>query len=489
MNLRVIMKFQFFIIVLTVLLQLSPVEGAEYLQMPGVIHIHSTYSSGKYSLPELVKMAESSGIEVLVITDHDWVAMEYGLPPFRRVFKIRKERPSVIKTGVDHYLNQINGLNDTQQNVIVIPGVQSSPFYYWTGNPISDNMTANDFRRELIAVGMTDADDYNHLPVLHRMCFVSNGKNIFLCLVAVFGLGWGVWRNRPGKKDKLGWIVMGTAALVLVNFHPFYSSIYDPYHGPQNEVPFQNLIDYVRARGGMTFWSHPESRYSTVSKPLGPIQMKTEPYPEMLSQTRGYSGFAAIYGDTAMAQKPGMQWDEVLYEYSVGLREKPVWAIAEADYHGTRKNERLDQYQTVFIVKKKTRPAVLDAMAKGRMYAVLKQGEARPVLDDFKATDFINGKCAFSGQEISCYSQPEISVHLTVSDGSICDAELLIIKNGKVIKNIKGRTPLQVHFRDMEDTPRKSFYRLEARIKNEGKIISNPIFVDRPQNSVRSKGI
>lgn len=469
------------ITLLAMLLTLPAIGSAEYIQVPGVVHVHSTYSSGRFSLPELVAMARLTGVEALVMTDHDWVVMEYGLVPLRRLLKIRKERPSVIKAGVDRYLHQINTLNDLQRDVIVIPGVQSSPFYYWTGNPVSGNLTAHDYRKELIAVGMYDINDYEQLPVLHRVSFSTcTGKNRIVCLVAVLMLGWGMWKNRPGKKNKLGMAVMGVSVLVLINFHPFYTSAYNPYHGNQDEAPFQDFIDYVRDRGGMTFWSHPESSYAASGRALGPVRLQTEPYPEMLAKTSGYNGFAAIYGDSAVAQNPGMQWDEVLYEYAAGVRNHPVWAIAEADFHGTRKGEALDRYQTVFLVKNKNRSEILGAMASGRMYAVLKQRAARPVLEDFKITDLAGGRAAFSGQELVCSGRFEISGRLSVSDGSTCRTEVLIIKNGRIIQKINEQAPFSFHFQSDEMNSGKTVYRIEARMKGTGKIISNPIFVLHP---------
>jgi hypothetical protein len=158
--------FILFLVAATVT-QSGSASAAEYMQLSGVIHVHSTFSSGKYSIEELVSRAENKNLEVLIVTDHDRVVMEYGLFPFRNLIKRREERPSVLRTGPQKYLAEIERLNRQQPSVLVIPGVQSSPFYYWTGTPFGKGLTAHNFRKELLVIGMSDPDDYHNLPLLH----------------------------------------------------------------------------------------------------------------------------------------------------------------------------------------------------------------------------------------------------------------------------------------------------------------------------------
>ncbi|MCP4627147.1 MAG: PHP domain-containing protein [bacterium] len=61
------------------------------------MHVHTTYSSGRYSIEELVAKAKEKNLEVLVLTDHDQVVMEYGLFPFRNIIKRREEKKSVLR--------------------------------------------------------------------------------------------------------------------------------------------------------------------------------------------------------------------------------------------------------------------------------------------------------------------------------------------------------------------------------------------------------
>jgi hypothetical protein len=74
-------------LVATTVTQSGSASAGEYMQLPGVVHVHSSFSSGKYSIGELVSRAENKGLEVLILTDHDQVVMEYGLFPFRNLIR------------------------------------------------------------------------------------------------------------------------------------------------------------------------------------------------------------------------------------------------------------------------------------------------------------------------------------------------------------------------------------------------------------------
>ena len=139
----------------------------EFIQLSGVIHVHSTYSSGRYSIKELVAKAVEKHLEVMVLTDHDQVVMEYGIFPFRNLIKKRQERRSVLQAGPRLYLSEVQRLNNQQQSVLIIPGVQSSPFYYWRGTPWGKGLSAHNYRKELLLVGLSSPDDYYKLPLMH----------------------------------------------------------------------------------------------------------------------------------------------------------------------------------------------------------------------------------------------------------------------------------------------------------------------------------
>ena len=321
---------------------------------------------------------------------------------------------------------------------------------------------------------MVEATDYENLPGPRKAAF----SGLISWMVAAALLAAAVRRYRRKRNQRAVMVAAVVSMLLMINCHPFRGSGYDPYHGSRDEAPYQDYIDYVQSRGGMVFWCHPESNYSANGRQLGPIQLQTKPYPQALVRTRGYTGFAAIYGDTARAHNPGMHWDETLLEYCAGFRDKPAWAIAEADFHGFGRDEALDSYQTIFLAGEKTRSAIMEAMARGRMYAVLKQNTARPQLDDFRVRDMAGGRTAVAGECLIGDLTPEITGRISTSDNQSYETEVKIIKNGQVLQVINGRTPLEFHVVDDFPAPGKSFFRLEARLQNAGRILSNPIFVE-----------
>jgi hypothetical protein len=310
------------------------IMAREFMQLPGVIHVHTTFSSGKYSIEQLVSKAKDKKLEVLVLTDHDLVVMEYGLPPLRNIIKKRKERKSVLQKGPEIYLTEIERQNNLQKDVIIIPGVQSSPFYYWTGSPFKKDLSAHDYRKELLLIGMQNPLDYRKLPILHN----GYSKRYFSRLLprsVIFLISFfmGLYLIFQKKMLKVLGVLIGIASLfLLINHHPFKSSRFDSYHGDQGIEPYQEVIDYVAQRQGLTFWAHPESNYSAAGVRLGPVKLITQHYPNDLISTKNYTGFSAIYGDTATAANPGKEWDRVLNAYCKGLQRSRAWAIGQG--HG-----------------------------------------------------------------------------------------------------------------------------------------------------------
>jgi hypothetical protein len=456
-------------------------NATEYVQLPGVVHVHSTVSSGLYSMEELVKLAKETGLDVLVMTDHDLAAMEYGVFPIRNLIKKRVERDSVIKLGPEKYLSMISQVNQRQKDVVVIPGVQSSPFYYWTGRWLGENLTAHNYRKELLLIGMMSADDYRELPVMHRGFSTRYFKELLpRSVVLLLSFFLGIYLIFQRGYLKAAGIIIGLFSMALgINHHPFQSSRFGPYHGDQGIAPYQDLIDYVNERGGLTFWAHPESNYSKSGTKLGPIRLMTPPYVESLSEARNYTGFSAVYGDTATAADPGKKWDQLLNEYCNGKRKQPPWGIAGSDFHGEADGVKLDTFQTVFLAKSKSVPHVMDALAKGRMYARRKEKGGGLKLDNFSVADRDTGNTAVMGAELSLSSYPVIQAKV-VSDDSVQHAvKVLLVKGGSVLHQVEGQTPLEFVFDDKAPWAGKGYYRLEAQGGSAGKLLSNPIFVDR----------
>ena len=461
----------------------ATVQAEDLKQVPGVIHAHTTFSSGEYSLEELVKIAEEKGIEVLIPTDHDLVVMEYGIFPLQNIIKKRVERKSIIKMGPEKYLEAIERINKDQKSVLVIPAVQSSPFYYWTGSPFRGDLTANDYRKELILVGMTHPDDYRNLPLLHRG-FSKDYISAYLprCIVFIISFLLGIYLSfQKGKYRFCGFGVVFLSVLMLINHHPYHSSRFDPYDGDQGIQPFQDVIDYVDARKGLVFWAHPESKYAASGVKMGPVTLQTNPYPDALLESTNYTGFSGLYGDWTTADTPGRQWDQALLEYCEEKRTKPVWIIAEADFHKKKSDGGVvgfDTFQTIFLAKNKKMQTILESFASGKIYALLKNGNVRLSLDRFQVGSKGYKVLANMGEKLNTPSEPEIHIRISASDKGTYPVKLTLIRRGRIYRSLEVKTPFETKLLDEDTWEGVSYYRLEVE-GNPGKVLSNPIFVSR----------
>ena len=460
------------------------VSARELSQVPGVIHIQTAFDGGgNHTISQLVTLAKAEGIGVLIPTDHDLQVMEYGIPPFRNIIKKREKRDSVLELGPERYLKEISRANHLQKEVLVIPGVQSSPFYYWTGSPFKKNLVANDYRKELLLIGLQSPEDYEGLPLLHRGFSTRYVKRLIpRTIIFLVAIGLSIYLVlQKGFLRIAGGLLGVFSLLLLINHHPFQSSPYDPYHGDQGIGPFQELIDYVDERNGLSFWSHPESNYAVRGVPLGPAMLKTPHYPDDLVASTNYTGFESIYGDTITMTQPGKQWDQILNDYCTGERERPVWGISGADFRsgGSSGGVQLDTFQTIFLVYEKTTQEILNALRNGKFYAVRKGRASRLILDRFDAGDDKGGKLAISGDDLNLSGPPVVRGALSAEDGGRYQFEALLIRSGKTVKTFKGETPFTFEYIDSEKLDGKRFYRLEVKGEALGRLLSNPIFVVR----------
>ncbi len=112
----------------------SSVEAAEFIQIAGLIDTRTTHSDGALSVDALAELARSRGFEVLFVNDHDRMVMAYGLPPFRNALRLRKELNSINKGGAGDYLEAIHGARLKFKDLILVPGSETVPYYYWSGS-------------------------------------------------------------------------------------------------------------------------------------------------------------------------------------------------------------------------------------------------------------------------------------------------------------------------------------------------------------------
>jgi hypothetical protein len=453
-----------------------------YEHVSAVIDVRTTFSDGAYDPETLVGMARKRGIGVLCLNDHDTMEMEYGIPPFRNILRKRVELGSLKKSGAEKYLASVREARKNYPDMIVIPGAESAPFYYWSGNPLAGNLTANDHERRILTIGLEKAEDYRTLQALHIASGVS-GLMTWPATVAavllIFSLFLLPGRGRPRWA---GAVIAAGSLLFILNAFFASASLFDPYHGAQGAKPYQRFIDEMNKAGMLTFWNYPETR-SGVRK-MGPIRVSTPPYPQMLLETTNYTGFAALYGENITVTEPGGLWDKALQEYCMGYRRRPPWGIATADYHEEGESgQKLGDFQTVLLVSERSPQGVLDALGNGRMYA--RQGEfpRMPRLTEFTiaALEQDNARKAVSGETLFLRGAPRIKISVAgFPPEQTAQLKVRLIRSGELVQIFSGSMPLTIDYVDhFEASGKKVYYRVDVR--GYGTIVSNPIFVEFAQ--------
>ncbi len=454
----------------------------EFIQAPGLIDIRTDSSDGGHSLEFLIKLAKKRGFRVLFLSDHDRKVLEYGVRPLQNILKKKVEAPSINKMGPQAYLNLIQSVSRKYPEMILIPGAESSPFYYWKGSYFKGNLTVCDWERHLLVFGLEDPRDYKELPILHNghsTKYIFSSITVFpvlLLIPLVLGL---YLVKKPGISRYSGAAVTVLSLLLIVNSLPFKSSPYDQYHGYQGIFPYQLVIDYVNSRGGMVFWNHPETRSGRGK--IDKIFKETFPYPQALKESTNYAGFAALYGENITITEPGNFWDQVLNEYCQGQRKNPVWGISTADFHQEGAGgEKLGNFPTIFLVKKMTEQDILDAMKRGKMYACRASvADGHLTLEDFSISDSEASRTGTIGDEILCQGFPLIRIRVLVP--SLDEENALtvrLVRSGTLLKTFSGQAPMRINFKDEFFKPgERIFYRLDVSDKKGRKLVSNPIFV------------
>lgn len=462
-------------------------------QVKGAVHVHTSFSTGSLSLEEVIQEARRAGIGALILADNFLLRFEYGLPPFRGLVKKVVEKPSVFRLGNGRWLQAIEAAQLKFPDVVLIPGVEVIPYYYWTGSPFKEDLTLWDAQKNLLVVGLSRPQDYEGIPAIgHLRAPLATTTNLLKLSLAAVAIGGGLLLLRARRERKLrlthfslkvprryrlpGWAALGLGVLLLLE--ALMAPEADPYRGKLGIGPYQRVIEYGETRGGAVLWSFPEARdFRRIEVGgFGKVSVRTEPYPEALLQSHGYTGFGGLYPDTVTFTEPGREWDRLLSEYSDGRRERPAWAVGELGYHGPPK--RLSEALTIFLVSEQSRKAIVEALKAGRMYAVSPLKDHHLVLEDFsmsqgKGSIPMGGELAANGQ-----GPLVISLRVSASDGREMPFALRLIRSGRVLNVLEGRTPFETLLNtEPPEVGRRDFFRLE--ITTPPRLLSNPIFVRR----------
>jgi hypothetical protein len=466
-------------------------------QVPAVVHVHSTWSSGAQTLDDLIARARAGGIGVIFLTDNHLHRFEYGLAPLRNLLRYRVEYPSLLQRGPEAYLTAVREANARQKDVLLIPGAEVIPQYYWTGSLLQGTLTMHNAQKNLLIFGLARAEDYRALPAVGNPNAARFGlASLWLLSPAVLALP-GVWLLRIRRPEKVrlrhfrvtverrftgyGVLCLGIGAVLLANNFPFRTPAVSPYDSAAGLRPYQAVIDFTASRGGFTAWSLPESSdYQVVSVWKLRATIRTEPYADDLLSTDRFTAFGGVYEDRVTFTEPGAGWDRLLAGHLEGRRSAPAWAIGEAAYHREgHAGKRLGDVQTVFLVEHKDTASLLAALRAGRLYALQRTPEVGLGLEVFQVLvpDRPPGE---AGDMVSARvgDRPEVVADLQATDGRRMEIQVRLVRGGSVVHTLRGETPLTIRWTDAAlPDGAKAFYRLEARGPGGHWILSNPIFV------------
>jgi hypothetical protein len=480
------------LLVLALCLTPAPPAGA-LERLPAALHVHSDLTTGDFSLEDLVQMAERQGLGALLLAENYLLRVEYGLPPFRALTRVAYQERGVLDVGLDQYLARVAEVRRKHPRVLLIPGVEVVPHFYWTGSPLA--LTLHNTQKNLLVFGISDLEVLARLPAIGNTSNERYGWQSAVDALPVVLLVPGLalilrkWplRHRIGRTVVVirrrawlaGTLLIAVALLALGRGWPFSIDHYPPWRD-YGVKPYQVLIDHVERLGGAAVWSFPEAP-DLGERTVGPLQVtwRTDPYSDDLLRTARYTAFGGLYEQTVRVVDPGGTWDRLLGQYAAGERSRPVWAVGESGFHGVRAGKRLGTVQTVFLVEQRSEAAVLDALRRGRLYALQRTPDTELVLADFSIATSEGAVLPSDTLRVPAGTPLDIRVALEATSGTVLPVRLTLIRDGVVVEAWAGQTPFQTVRRESA-TGRPTVYRLDVRSTAPHRLVTSPIFVVGP---------
>jgi len=112
------------------------------------------------------------------------------------------------------------------------------------------------------------------------------------------------------------------------------------------------------------------------------------------------------------------------------------------------------------------------------MYAVHGPFPQHLILEEFSVCSSVCDDKAVSGQELQTRQPVRIQVVLSLKVPETNAVEIRLIHAGKLIKSLETALPAKVAFQDdYFQAGERTYYRIEARSRRAGRLLSNPIFV------------
>ncbi len=398
------------------------------------IHIHSDFSSGAKPILEIAKIADRNHVEAVILTDHLYERYEYGVWPFQAFLKRSYERESVLKRGVENFLQTADAASKNT-GTLVIEGITATPFYYWSGSLWKKPLVLNDRGKDLLVFGAGDSKVYENMPVTARG-----------------------------------------------------NSGFSAYQGEKYSAPYQKFIDYANQNNLPVFWSHPFAgeNYDFKTSFGFEVVLNSPSYTDDVLATYDYTGIGVTSVELAMANSPGQActpspggiWDQVLIQYARGERKSPAWVIGEIDFNGYPEGNRdIAAILNHVIVPSKSRENILSSLKRGRVYLTV--GNQRLRLDSFSARNKETDGKAVMGELLEVNGLFDIQINLSSPQPMSSPVTVMIIRNGEILEQRDAAVPFSIHYEDPDPLPGISYYRLLIFAEDGTRLLSNPIFVKR----------
>jgi len=406
----------------------APGSRTPWIPLKVVLHAHSEASGEPISLEEMAHLARKRGVDAVILTDYLEQRVSLGLYPFHRFLKISKTQPSLATYGIAAYAAALEAARRKVDSVLLLPGAEVIPFYWWSGDLLKGNLTVYGLHKNLLVFGLAVGD-------LPKIPTLENGR--------------------------LGM---------------------DAYHGSRGEKPYQAVIDHVQTSGGLAVWSAPDS-VAGAEFQYGPIHASTLPYWHSLLATQDYTGIAIYPEGEEFTGAAGGVWDRVLSAYCRGKRRYPAWGFAEGMIHRENFAEGLARFDQVVLADQRSETAVLDAMKRGRFY-IRTLGGSELELEEFRVEDSFAARSAAAGEEMELVGSPKIRVKVRVSAlMQPAGIRVDIVRGGRVVySKTSDKAALEFIWQDPDKLdPGRHYYRLIGIVgsKRANRFMSNPIFVHK----------
>jgi len=462
----------------------AAVESPVATEMVTVVHLHTTLSDGAASPLELAQAARASGVDALVITDHYLEKVTYAPWPIGTVMGVSLSRPSVVSGGLALYFETLSAAEKEVPGVLLLPGVEVSPYARWTGSLVRRTLALEGWHRHVLVIGVEDSGALRRLPVAGNLAGGDYGPGSLLFLLPAIALVWSSARvTRPGYREtRIGKFVLrrkrvpmapalvGAASLlVLVAGFPFRIERWSPVGADPGDAPFRCLESRVRSLGGVTSWAHPEA--AAVKEEMG-VAIATAPYPEMVVRTDA-DLFGALPEGVRVLLPPGGLWDRALVDHLEGKRRTAPFALAESDDHRAAGDVDLRALQTVCSVRERTHAGLLEALRAGCCYARWTPADRPPLRLVTWEAEAHPGTAVGAGGTLR--RGGPLTVRFGVSGGDGREVTARLLRRGAVIWSARIAPPFE---REIFDDPRApTYYRLDVEGAYPYRLIGNPIFV------------